>query len=126
MRYLPGAALALLMSVAVAGCGQPSEPPRQEATPVVVYQVRPDTIRDQIILSGTAAPWQHVTLSAEIGGKVVEVARRGDESDSDSRREIREGDRVSAGELIFGIDTATLEADLRAAEASAEYARQNY
>ena len=124
MKYTLVIKLCALLALLATGCRKELPLPSAEATPVVVYEIQPATIREQIILSGTAMPWQHIRLTAEIGGQLVEVAMRPDSGED--RREIREGDSVTIGEALFGIDTASLKADLRAAESAADYAQETF
>jgi RND family efflux transporter MFP subunit len=77
------------------------------------------TVRDTILpamveAAGIAQPIQHATLSTKLMGTVIEVR-------------VREGDRVTGGELLFRVDAREIEAkrtQARAAAAAAEAAYQ--
>jgi membrane fusion protein (multidrug efflux system) len=79
--------------------------------------VTADTVRKQrwpnvVSAVGSLVAVQGVTVGAELGGKIVEIA-------------FDSGDRVAAGELLLRIDTSAEEAQLRSAEAAAKLARIN-
>lgn len=61
---------------------------------------------------GTLVAVQGVTVGAELGGKVSEIA-------------FDSGDRVAAGDVLIRLDTSTEQAQLRAAEAAVDLARIN-
>ncbi len=124
MKFVPTGMLILAAAMVFAGCRESPEVPEARPTPVAVYEIQPRTIRAQIILSGVARPWQNSRLTAEISGQIVEVAERPDKRDG--TRAIREGDRVERGELLFGIDTSTILAELRAAEANFAYTQETF
>jgi membrane fusion protein (multidrug efflux system) len=79
---------------------------------VTAAEVRPDTWENRIVLTGSIAPYQGVTVGAEMAGKVVKIA-------------FESGAPVNAGDLLVQLDIATEEAQLRAAEASAALAQLN-
>jgi len=70
------------------------------------------TVYDTLRLTGGVEPWHNVTLSAEIGGRVVEQPRT-------------EGTRVRAGDVLVRIDTDLLRARLDEIEAQLELARED-
>ncbi len=65
-----------------------------------------------VLATGSIAAVQGVTIGAEVPGKVVKIA-------------FEAGAIAQAGDLLVQLDTSTEEAQLRAAEASAELARVN-
>lgn len=69
-------------------------------------QERPNAL----IMRGRTAADASVSISAETGGRVTEVA-------------VREGQRVNAGDVLCRLDEATRQATLRQAEAAVEQAR---
>lgn len=76
------------------------------ATPrVAVSEVgtQPFTLSVEVV--GRVKPWREVSIAAEVGGRVETVA-------------VDIGDRVAAGELLVGIETADYEVALREAEAA--------
>jgi len=80
-------------------------------------QVTADTVRAEqwpntITATGSLVAVQGVTISAEVGGKITEIA-------------FESGDQVKAGDLLVRMDIAAEEAQLRSAEAAAKLARIN-
>ena len=80
------------------GAGAP--PPVPVAVAPVVVKAMPVEIRT----FGIAEPWTAVDVKAQVAGLITNVP-------------VREGQAVSAGELLFGIDSRSIEASLRQAEA---------
>ena len=78
--------LVLLGILAAAGCG--SGDAQGEATPadadqtrapavnVEVLKLEPRTLVERVQLSGELEPWVHVSVSAELGGRVEQVSLR--------------------------------------------------
>lgn len=81
-------------------------------TAVTAGTVQPQTWDNVITSTGTVTPVQGVTIAAELGGKVRKIA-------------FEPGAAVKAGDLLVQLDTATEEAQLRAAEANAQLAQAN-
>ncbi|MET0066853.1 MAG: efflux RND transporter periplasmic adaptor subunit [Candidatus Thiodiazotropha sp.] len=79
---------------------------------VTATQVRSERWADTVSATGTLVAVQGVTVSAEVGGRVVQIA-------------FESGDRVKAGDLLVRLDTSAEEAQLRSAEAAAKLARIN-
>ncbi len=96
---------AATIAVLLAGCGAKGArapiPLDIEATPVTVGR-----IATYLSLDGQIAPYESSTLSFQQSGPVSAVY-------------VNVGDRVSKGEILARIDPSTLEAQLRAAEATA-------
>jgi len=80
---------------------------------VEVMPIERTTVEDRLVLTGTAAPWEDVTISAETTGKI-------------ERQEIEEGDLVEAGQELVRVDTKSIQAMLDQAEAQARLAQQEY
>ncbi len=80
------------------------------AEPVTTAQVTEESWAPTIDAVGSLAAVQGVTVAAELDGKVVKIA-------------FEPGSAVKAGDLLLQQDTATEEAQLRAAEASVDLAR---
>src|SRR5512135_3692060 len=78
--------------------------------PVTTAQVTEESWAPTIDAVGSLAAVQGVTVAAELDGKVVKIA-------------FEPGSAVKAGDLLLQQDTATEEAQLRAAEASVDLAR---
>jgi membrane fusion protein (multidrug efflux system) len=75
-------------------------------------QVRRDRWPNTVIATGSLVAVQGVTVSAELGGKIEEIA-------------FESGGRVKAGELLVRLDVSAEVAQLRSAEAAAKLARIN-
>lgn len=60
---------------------------------VEVFRVAPETVRETFVGFGTARPDEGVTLSAQVGGKIVEVARG-----------LEDGSAIKAGQLLIRIE----------------------
>jgi len=81
-------------------------PPETVTADSARRQTWPDTVKSV----GSLVAVQGVTVGAELGGKVVEIA-------------FKSGDRVDAGVVLIRLDTTTEAAQLRAAEAAVALAR---
>ncbi|MES9834681.1 MAG: efflux RND transporter periplasmic adaptor subunit [Candidatus Thiodiazotropha sp. DIVDIV] len=79
---------------------------------VTADQVRKQSWPNSISATGSLVAVQGVTMSAELGGKIKEIA-------------FKSGDRVKADDLLVRLDTTAEEAQLRSAEAAAKLARIN-
>lgn len=79
---------------------------------VTADSVRRDSWPNTITATGSLVAVQGVTVSAELGGKIVEIA-------------FESGDRVKAGDLLLRIDVSAEQAQLRSAEAAAKLAKIN-
>lgn len=99
--------VAIGAALALAGC-QPGEPPAAGGPPpppvgVVKVEPRPTVITSE--LPGRLEPTRIAEVRARVAGIVLQ-------------RAFREGSDVKAGQLLFRIDPAPLQADLAAAEAA--------
>ncbi len=90
------------------GSAQMHMPPQT----VTADSVRRESWPKTISATGSLVAVQGVTVSAELGGKIVAIA-------------FESGDRVKAGDLLVRIDVSAEEAQLRSAEAAAKLARIN-
>jgi len=79
---------------------------------VTAAPVRAETWGRNITATGSFVAVQGVTVSAEIGGKVMKIM-------------FEAGANAKAGDLLVQLDTAAEEAQFRAAEASAQLAKIN-
>jgi multidrug efflux system membrane fusion protein len=87
-----------------------------EETPLFAVRARDFTAQERpnaLVMRGRTQADASVMVSAETGGRVVEVA-------------VREGERVSAGELLCRLDEAARQATLRQAQAGLAQARVNF
>jgi HlyD family secretion protein len=74
-------------------------------------------IREWVSSEGNVRAVDYKHLAFEVEGDVTYLARRGD-------RRLREGDRVSEGELLARVDDRDLQADVRQAQAAIAEAQQ--
>ena len=79
---------------------------------VTADTARKATWPNRVRATGTLVAVQGVTVSAELGGKIVEIA-------------FESGKKAKAGDLLVRIDVSAEEAQLRSAEAAAKLARIN-
>ncbi len=75
------------------------------AVPVVVGEVRLQTVSDELRVVGQVEAWSTVSLKSQVTGVVTQV-------------HFREGSDVRAGELLFSIDPRPFEAALQQSEAT--------
>ena len=100
---------ALVLVGGVGGCaGEPAH--ESDAVESIVAEGDPWTVRDTIMTAvfdaaGVARPVSEATLSTKLMGEVREVA-------------VREGDRVTAGQVLVRIDASDLEAKEAQVDAS--------
>lgn len=90
------------------GSAQMQMPPEIVTADTARKAVWPNRVR----ATGSLVAVQGVTVGAELGGKIVEIA-------------FESGSRVKAGDLLLRIDVSAEEAQLRSAEAAAKLARIN-
>jgi membrane fusion protein, multidrug efflux system len=90
------------------GSAQMQMPPQV----VTAATVRKATWQNRVEAIGSLVAVQGVTVSAELGGKIVEIA-------------FESGEKAKAGDLLVRIDVSAEEAQLRSAEAAAKLARIN-
>jgi membrane fusion protein, multidrug efflux system len=93
-----------------------------EAMGAMSMQMPPETVTsataqladwpNSISATGSLVAVQGVTITAELGGKVADIA-------------FESGDRVKAGDLLLRIDVSAEQAQLRSAEAAAKLAKIN-
>ncbi len=107
-------ALILMLSVLVLSCGSPKQdsPAKPEAfaaAQVKVMKVTRQRISEKLSFTGSLEAWRKQTITPDIGGKVAQIY-------------VREGDRVSAGQLLAEMDTETMRLQLKQAEAGAAVA----
>lgn len=85
-----------------------AEDAQTDAEPAIQVEILP-VLAERIVLedefSGRVAAFARVEIRPQVGGLILE-------------RTVEEGARVKAGDLLFRIDPALLEADLRTAEAA--------
>lgn len=101
-----GGIKALQIRALIATAQSMSAPPEAVTTAVV----KADEWQPTIPAVGTLVPYQGVTVTAELAGKVVHIA-------------FESGATVKAGDLLVQLDTSTEEAQLRSAEAGVDLSR---
>lgn len=86
----------------------PAQPPGKSTkiASVKVDEVRPMNLEDSFVLPGSIEPWEDITISAEVSGKIEWEG-------------VEEGDSVETGQELIRIDTAATQA--RLAQAQAQY-----
>ncbi|ACB77078.1 efflux RND transporter periplasmic adaptor subunit [Opitutus terrae] len=100
----------LLQFRAMAAAGAHMTPPPETVTSA---PVREEDWPDTVTATGSVESVQGVTVAAELAGKVMKLA-------------FEPGALVQAGDLLVQLDTSSEEAQLRAAEASAQLAKANF
>jgi len=85
--------------------------PMNEAPLVKVQILKPTTVKDTLELTGSVEPWEDLTLSAEVGGKIEWLGAE-------------EGDRVQKGEELSRVDTEATQAKLDEVKARYHLANQ--
>jgi RND family efflux transporter MFP subunit len=111
-------AAALLSATSFLGCGlarSEDEAPKARAAPapVEVGPVREGVLTDTWTYVGEAQPLMEAQLAAGAPGEVLEV-------------NVREGDRVSAGQLLVRVDPSLARARLKAAQAGVDQSVVEY
>ncbi len=81
--------------------------------PVRVLKVERRSLSEKLIFTGTIEPWQKMNIVPDISGKIARIY-------------VKEGDRVSQGQLLAELDTQSLRLQLRQAEAALAAARANF
>ena len=83
------------------------------AANVVLLSINPSTIYDRINLPGVIEPWEKLILSSKVHGTVIEVA-------------VREGDKVTQGQVIARLDPAEFQIALDSARATYQLSEANH
>jgi membrane fusion protein, multidrug efflux system len=96
--------LAFIAAACVTNAGTPEEKPSQEipvsnATPVDAVVVQPQTVTENLQVTGTIVANQYVDVVSELTRKVIRV-------------NVKEGSHVKKGTLLFLLDDADLQAQL--------------
>jgi membrane fusion protein, multidrug efflux system len=88
--------------------------PMPKRIPNVSVQVlKHETLEDRLVLTGTVRCWEDVTVSSETTGKA-------------EWKGIEEGQEVKAGEVLYRINTESVQARYDQAEAQGKLAKQEY
>lgn len=106
---LMAASLALLLPAAPPGEAESEEIGPDLAVQLTVETVLPERVVLEDELSGRVAAYRRVEIRPQVGGSIL-------------ARAVDEGARVRAGDVLFRIDPAPLEADLGMAEATLAHA----
>lgn len=107
--------LVILLLAGLSACGDPKSeaqntPQPPPAVPVSIEVVQPITLKDVMVLPGTAESYQDVLLAAEQEGQVQWIGAR-------------EGQQVKKGQLLAKIDVDAKKAALNRARAAYELAK---
>lgn len=100
---------------ALSGC-KPPQPPaasttKTDTTPAVVVQTtRIGDVAQTVAVTGSLVALQDISLSAKQGGRLTELS-------------VREGDTVSAGQVLARVDAVDLQSQVRADEAAVSSAQ---
>jgi multidrug efflux pump subunit AcrA (membrane-fusion protein) len=108
--------VAALLALGLTACGGAKPKPQPSALPSVQTAVaRFGTIQPSESLAGIVAPYQNVAVQSSLSEPADEVF-------------VKEGDRVSQGEVLARLDTADLEAELQSdlAQANADAANTTH
>jgi membrane fusion protein, multidrug efflux system len=114
LLIVAGSASILYRAYAVRKSTPEEKAPIENKLPNVAVEVlRPTSVEDTIVLTGMASPWESVTLSAEISGKL-------------EWQGVDDGEVVEAGQELIRIDTTSAQARLDQALAKFELTKQEY
>lgn len=106
-----------LMLLSLIACGSKTDEDAGAATefavPVILETVERQDLSENLELVATLRANQHVAITAEVDGMVTQVG-------------FAEGQRVKAGDLLFTLDDAKIEAEFSVAEAEFELASLNF
>src|SRR5690606_1476699 len=102
LRYGPRMAVALLLALALAGCG--GEPAAEVPRPVLVVHPEAGSDAAGLSLAGEVRAREESPLAFRVGGKLV-------------RRAVDVGDRVRRGQLLAEVDPGDLSLQAQAAQA---------
>jgi len=105
----------IVVSVWAAALSTPPEViEKPDTTPTVAVQVvEPKRVEDRLYLTGVADPWEAVTISAEIAGKI-------------EWQGCEEGDTVDANQELIRINTTSIQARLDQARAENKLSEQEF
>src|SRR4030042_199155 len=101
---------ALVMVIAIISCKAPKNAAQaggqeaQEAISVKVFRVVRERISAKVSYTGTMEALKKITITPDIGGKIAKI-------------NVREGDRVTKGQVLAEIDTEAPRLQLKQAEA---------
>jgi multidrug efflux system membrane fusion protein len=98
-------AFTALLAVALTGCAEKKQPPRNMVVPVSVATASQKDVPVQLTAIGTVEPLNTVQIKSMVGGQITSV-------------NFKEGQDVRKGALLFTIDRRPTEADLRRVEAT--------
>lgn len=109
------AVLALALATLLTGCGGGDAPAPQAAASIAVTttETRTQSLDRALVVSGSVAAWQEMSLGVELTGIRVAAVL------------VEVGDRVAAGQPLLRLDARTLDVQARQAEAAVAQARAN-
>ncbi len=103
----------LLFTALLGGCGRGQKPEakiEEKGVPVEVSPAQQGTMTETVTVTGTIRADRESSVTAQTSGRVLEVR-------------VREGDTVSAGQVLIKLDPAESQSQVRQAQAGAEGAQ---
>lgn len=114
--FAAAAACCLLIASGACRKGADHTEAREEllaAAPVKAVRVARDTISERLKYTGTVEARKSITITPDVGGKIARI-------------HVREGDRVSRGQVLAELDTEAIRLQLKQAEAGAAVAEAGF
>ena len=106
---------AVILVMALVRCGEHKGPVMQDAEdaiPVKLQRIQPGVVSRPLQYSGLIASNSEARLSFKIGGMIAKIA-------------VKEGDRVSKGQLLASLDLTEIDAQVRQAAQNVEKSRRD-
>lgn len=116
MKSIRKRSIALILGIAfiVTGCSQETNTVEQESyIPVEVQEVSTSTLTESAIFSGKVISDQEVSVIPKVPGKVT-------------RLQVKVGDKVKTGQVLFTLDTSDYQSSLDSANIAIRSAEINY
>jgi len=88
-------------------------PSAERIPPVKVQVLKPALLEDRLVLTGNIAPWERVTLSAQVSGQI-------------ELQDAQQGQEITKGQELFRIDTKAVQARMDQVRAHLTLANQEY
>jgi multidrug efflux pump subunit AcrA (membrane-fusion protein) len=111
----------LLLTIALAGCKEATEPPRAPSRPVTYVTLKTTTPRPISRLTGSAESWKREDIGFEVAGRVLRVVEPG--ANIVGRTFDEQGELLTEGTVLAEVDDERYQIALNQAEAAADAAR---